>query len=65
MPFIDNRSAFDRTAPDGNPIEARTGDFMHHPNNFGHRIYFSMLLPYFLAAPVMASTVPNFIDLAD
>lgn len=65
MPFIDIRSAFDRTAPNGNPIEARTGDFMHHPNNFGHRVYFSMLLPYFLAAPVMASTVPNFIDLAE
>lgn len=65
VPFIDIRSAFGRAAPDGNPIESRTGDFMHHPNNFGHRIYFSMLLPYFLAAPVMASTVPNFIDLGD
>lgn len=65
MPFIDIRSAFDRTAPDGNPIKARTGDFMHHPNTFGHRLYYSMLLPYFLAAPVMVSTVLDFIDLVD
>lgn len=63
--FIDIRAAFDRSAPDGNSIESRTGDFMHHPNSFGHRVYFSLLLPHFLAAPVLASTLPGFVDLTD
>lgn len=63
--FIDIRTVFDRTAPDGNPIESRTGDFMHHPNSFGHRVYFSLLLPHFLAAPALASTLPGFVDLTD
>lgn len=63
--FIDIRAAFDRSAPDGNVIESRTGDFMHHPNSFGHRVYFSLLLPHFLAAPVLASTLPGFVDLSD
>ena len=62
---IDIRAAFDRSARDGNPIESRTGDFMHHPNSFGHRVYFSLLLPHFLAAPVLASTLPGFVDLTD
>ena len=29
-------------------IEDITADWMHHPNNFGHKLYFSSLLPYFL-----------------
>lgn len=60
--FIDVRDVFARSAPDGQTIESRTGDFMHHPNNFGHRVYFSLLLPHFLTAPVMASAVPGFVD---
>lgn len=59
--FIDVRDAFARSAPDGQSIESRTGDFMHHPNNFGQRVYFSLLLPHFLTAPVMASTMPAFV----
>ena len=65
VPFVDVRKAFERSAPDSNVIEARTGDFMHHPNNYGHRVYFSLLLPHVLAAPVWASEVPDAVDLAD
>ena len=65
VPFVDVRRAFERSAPDGNVIEARTGDFIHHPNSYGHRVYFSLLLPHVLAAPVWASEVPDAVDLAD
>jgi len=65
VPFVDVRNAFERSAPDGNVIEARTGDFMHHPNSYGHRVYFSLLLPHVLATSVWASEVPDAVDLAD
>ena len=59
------RNAFERSAPDGNVIEARTGDFIHHPNSYGHRVYFSPLLPHVRAAPVWASAVPDSVDLTN
>ena len=65
VPFVDVRNAFERSAPDGNVIEARTGDFMHHPNSCGQRVYFSLLLPHALTAPVWASELPDAVDLTN
>jgi lysophospholipase L1-like esterase len=61
VPFIDAYSAFQRVSAGSEPYYHLTADFMHHPNNFGQRIYFSLLVPYFLRQDAMASSIPNFI----
>jgi lysophospholipase L1-like esterase len=61
VPFVDVYDAFNRAEPESELIERLTGDFMHHPNNYGQRIYFSLLLPYFLSRAVMASTVDDYV----
>ncbi|MES2715845.1 MAG: SGNH/GDSL hydrolase family protein [Pseudomonadota bacterium] len=63
--FLDVRQLLDRSAPDSNAIAARTGDFMHHPNNHGHRLHFSLLLPHFITAPVAAASLPGYLDPGD
>lgn len=63
--FLDVRTLLDRHAADGNAIATSTGDFMHHPNNHGHRLHYSVLLPHFLAAPAVASSLPGYVDLTD
>lgn len=63
--FLDVRTLLDRQAPDGNAIATSTGDFMHHPNNHGHRLHYSLLLPHFLAAPAVASSLSGYVDLSD
>ncbi len=61
VPFIDAYSAFKTVQPESELVERLTGDFMHHPNNYGQRIYFSLLLPYFLSSPVVASSVQDYV----
>lgn len=62
VPFIDVADAFTKAVPPGAvPGIELTGDFMHHPNTYGQRIYFSLLAPYFLAANTPASTIPNYV----
>ncbi len=63
--FLDVRTLLDRSAPDGNAIAVRTGDFMHHPNNHGHRLHYTLLLPHFLTQPTAASALPGYIDLTE
>lgn len=63
VPFIDIEKFFTRSAPSERMIEFLTGDFMHHPNNYGHRIYFSLLLPHILENPVKASSIPAYVNL--
>ena len=63
--FLDVRTLLERSAPDGNPFASRTGDFMHHPNNYGHRLHYGVLLPHFLAAPATASSLPGHVGLTD
>lgn len=46
--FIDPARAFAEATPTHEAYYHLTGDYMHHPNNYGQRIYFSLLLPYFL-----------------
>lgn len=59
LPFVDPRPRFgDGDLPS---IERLTADFMHHPNEYGQRLYFSLLLPYFLSQPVMASSVEAYV----
>jgi acyl-CoA thioesterase-1 len=44
IPFVDIRSEFISLGHKG--IEDLTGDWMHHPNDFGHKVYYSQLVPY-------------------
>jgi lysophospholipase L1-like esterase len=61
VPFVDTYTAFNAAEPAAETIERLTADFMHHPNQFGQRIYFSALLPYFLSQPVLASSVGEYV----
>jgi lysophospholipase L1-like esterase len=59
VPFVDPRPRFgDGDLPS---IERLTADFMHHPNQYGQRLYFSLLLPYFLSQPVPVSSVSSYV----
>ncbi len=62
VPFIDIGRAFAEASPTQEPYYHLTGDYMHHPNNYGQRIYFSLLLPYFLDRPVPASSIPDYVQ---
>ena len=61
IPFIDPRTAFGQLAGTRQQYEDFTADFMHHPNIYGQRIYFSLLLPYFLDHDVSADNIPNYV----
>lgn len=61
LPFIDALTAFERASPDVEPFYHLTGDFMHHPNNYGQRIYFSLIAPFFLDRPCRASDIENYV----
>lgn len=61
VPFIDVYDEFAKAEPASETIDRLTGDFIHHPNNYGQRIYFSLLLPYFITAPVQGSTVEAYV----
>lgn len=61
VPFIDAYAAFQRVSVGSESYYHLTADFMHHPNNYGQRIYFSLLAPYFLRQNEMASSIPNFV----
>lgn len=63
VPFVDIKNAFNRASPTAEPFFHLTADFMHHPNIYGQRIYFSTLLPYFLHRETSASAVENFVIL--
>jgi lysophospholipase L1-like esterase len=57
VPFVDPRPAFA-----GDDYVARLlGDYMHHPNDYGQRLYFSLLLPYLLSASIPASSVESYV----
>jgi lysophospholipase L1-like esterase len=61
VPFIDVYEAFTRISVGSDAYYHLTADFMHHPNNYGQRVYFSLLLPYFLTSDVMASAIPDYV----
>jgi lysophospholipase L1-like esterase len=59
VPFVDPRPFFG--AGDVPSIERLDADFTHHPNQYGQRLLFSLLLPYFLSQPVPASSVEGYV----
>ena len=64
VPFVDMKRIFERAVPDDRTrIAHLTGDFIHHPNEFGQRLYMSALLPFFLQEPRQASQFPDFVPL--
>ncbi len=58
IPFVDVYSRFSRLSQK-NISEDITSDYMHHPTDFGHKIYFSEIIPYFLDQEM--ETVGNYI----
>jgi len=62
-PFIDLWSAFRDLGKRKDIYMDVLGDAFHHPNTFGHKIYFSLLLPYFLTQPKSSNDFePNYVD---
>jgi len=61
VPFVDVYDAFARVSGGSDPYYHLTADFMHHPNNYGQRIYFALLVPYFLQRDTMASAIPGYV----
>lgn len=62
LPFIDMVTAFAEATPPGAPTFLHlTADFIHHPNNYGQRIYFSHIVPYFLTAATSSDELPNYV----
>lgn len=61
IPFVDVYEAFNQVATGRDLIDHLTSDFMHHPNNYGQRIYFSLLVPYFMTRDEMTSRINGFV----
>lgn len=59
--FVDVYATMDRIFPGNDLIDNVMGDYMHHPNNYGHRIYFSLLLPYFIMSPIPSSALADYV----
>ena len=61
VPFVDVYEVFQGIATERDLVDHLTADFMHHPNNYGQRVYFSLLVPYFMAEDAMVSSIDGFI----
>jgi len=61
-PFVDMAAAFEQAVPTHEPYYHLTGDYMHHPNNYGQRIYFSLILPYLLGEPLPADAFAPYVQ---
>lgn len=59
VPFIDIGKKWKSINGRKNMIEDMTSDYMHHPTDFGHKIYFSEIVPYFLNRNMR--TIQNYI----
>lgn len=61
--FADIYSVFKKFSKIKNIDEDILADFIHHPNDFGHKIYASVILPYFLLENKINKDLPeDFID---
>lgn len=58
IPFIDIYMTWN-SIPNKVLNEDMTSDYMHHPTDFGHMVYFSELVPYFLDKNI--SSINNYI----
>ncbi len=63
VPFVDIAPSFVKAAVGTEPFYHLTADFLHHPNIYGQRLYFSALLPYVLASDTKASLIPDYVVL--
>ncbi|KQX20886.1 MULTISPECIES: SGNH/GDSL hydrolase family protein [unclassified Sphingomonas] len=61
VPFVDVEHAFDQMSGGYIPGIVLTADFMHHPNAYGQRIYYSLLAPLFLRADTPAERLPDYV----
>ena len=61
VPFVDVRRAFDRVAGSQQSWYELTADFLHHPNIYGQRVYFSLLAPYFLKHDEPVAELPKYV----
>lgn len=60
-PFINIYAEFQNIASKKDIVEDLTVDWMHHPTDFGHKVYFSMLAPYFLKERIYSKCVDNWV----
>lgn len=61
-PFVDIQSAFEQARKVKTTIEL-FGDNYHHPGNYGHRIYFSKILPHLLSVPLSETQAPAYVSI--
>lgn len=62
VPFVDVQAAFPKAAPAGaESFTHLTADFLHHPNIYGQRIYFSLIVPHFLKRDMWASEIEDYV----
>ena len=61
--FVDISSIFKAAYPENFSSIIWTADFMHHPNNFGHKVYASAILPYLLTNAQPILNVPYYVPI--
>lgn len=61
--FVDISSIFRAAYPEDFSSIIWTADFMHHPNNFGHKVYASAILPYLLTDAHPRSNIPYYVPI--
>ncbi|HAS40878.1 MAG TPA: hypothetical protein DCS93_10380 [Microscillaceae bacterium] len=62
--FADIYQAFNKiTSKDIN--EDLMADYIHHPNDFGHKIYYSCIIPAFLMQDTYCDKLDNFVSVPD
>jgi lysophospholipase L1-like esterase len=59
--FVDIYSAYNAISRGGDPYYHLTGDYMHHPNAYGQRIYYSLILPHVVTSQASASSFPDYV----
>lgn len=63
--YIDIYRAYDFITPQSAPPTEQyfhfMGDFIHHPNVYDQRIYYSLLIPYFLHVDTPASQIDGYV----
>ncbi len=63
VPFVDIAPVFQKAAVGAEPFYHLTADFLHHPNIYGQRLYFSAIVPHLLSANTQASDMPDYVIL--
>jgi lysophospholipase L1-like esterase len=64
IPFVDIYIIF-RDIENKSVIKDIMADNIHHPNSFGHKIYYNAILPFFLKEDTSSINISNFIKLEE